>query len=93
MEITQAFFEPYMSIWSDIFFNRYKWDPSTPKNVLEIRSFEGLSTCSIMSQLLQNKDSNLKCIDTLEGGNEQGDIINMGNVKDRFYKKIAQTHS
>ena len=92
MKFTQNYFEAYMPVWRDIFFNRCKWDPNTPKNVLEIGSFEGLSTCWIMSQLLENKDSNLICIDTFEGGNEQGDSINMDNVRDRFYKNIAETN-
>ena len=91
MKFTKNYFETYMPVWRDIFFNRCKWNPNTPKNVLEIGSFEGLSTCWIMSQLLENKDSNLICIDTFDGGSEH-DSINMDDVRDRFYKNIAETN-
>ena len=94
MEFTQNYFEAYMPLWRDIFFNRCKWNPTIPKNVLEIGSFEGLSTCWIISQLLENKNSNLICVDTFDGGiGHPGDkSMDFNLVRDRFYSNIRETN-
>ncbi len=94
MEFTKKYFEEYMSIWHEIFFNRYGWDPNDPKSALEIGSFEGYSSCWIMANLLKHEDSCLICIDTFEGGMEHKDdkTFDVNQLKERFYKNISETN-
>ena len=94
MEVTQDYFKQNMPMWESIFFQRLKWNPSTKRNVLEVGSFEGFSTCWIITNLLVNKESNMVCIDTFEGGNEHKLIGQeyMHGVRERFFNNIKETN-
>jgi predicted O-methyltransferase YrrM len=43
-----------------------RWDPTSPKTAVEIGSYEGRSTCWIVSNLLRHPDSKLYCVDMFE---------------------------
>tara|TARA_B100000575_G_scaffold231523_1_gene192658 strand:- start:855 stop:1433 length:579 start_codon:yes stop_codon:yes gene_type:complete len=82
-----------MDCWASLFFERLKWNPNSNKNVLEIGSFEGFSTCWIITNLLHSKESKIVCIDSFEGGDEHKSIGQgyMSSVRDRFYNNISET--
>ena len=93
MELTQDYFRQYMPLWQSLFFERLKWNPNAKKNVLEIGSFEGFSTCWIITNLLLSKESKIVCIDSFKGGDEHKSIGEgyMSSVKSRFYNNIKET--
>ena len=82
-----------MDCWASLFFERLKWNPNSKKNVLEIGSFEGFSTCWILTNLLHSKESKIVCIDSFEGGDEHKSTGKdyMSSVRDRFYNNIGET--
>jgi predicted O-methyltransferase YrrM len=60
-----------------------------PKRILEIGSYEGASTCYLIKMLGENKDTEIHCVDTWQGGLEhQADgnaPSNMSSVEERFH--------
>ena len=54
---------PYIPAWRALLFERAKWDPKTPRTVVEVGSYEGSSAHWLMTELLQSPDSRLHCID------------------------------
>lgn len=56
--------------------------------VLEIGSYEGLSTNWILDNILSHPTSKIYCIDTFEGGMEHGEQ-NKKNLYDRFLNNIS----
>ena len=62
-----------------------KWVPKETKKILEIGSFEGLSTCWFMDHC---PDSTITCIDTFEGGEDQ-QTLDIANLLARFTENTA----
>ncbi len=61
--------QPYEAAWRHLFFERAKWDPTIPRTVVEVGSYEGSSAFWIMQNLLQSPESRLYCIDAWPEGN------------------------
>jgi predicted O-methyltransferase YrrM len=78
MVFTVDWFTGYIDAWTTIFEAVGK-----PKNVLEIGSFEGRSTCWI----LENTDATVTCVDTWEGSDEHSSELKDG-LFDRFLENI-----
>ncbi len=54
-----------------------------PVKILEIGSYEGASTCFLIEKLKDNKELEIHCVDTWEGGIEHSNI-DMSLVEKRF---------
>lgn len=64
-EFTNHWFaEPLKQIWAQIF------SKFSPRNLLEIGSFEGASACHLVETLASRHPIRLTCIDTWDGGAE-----------------------
>jgi predicted O-methyltransferase YrrM len=65
------------------------WDQLIPKikpaRILEVGSYEGASTCYLISALARDADIEIHCVDSWEGGAEhQADGVDMPAVEMRF---------
>ena len=81
------YFSPYERAWRHLLFERAKWDPATPRTVVEVGSYEGSSAYWMMKELLLSPESRLYCIDFWggEGGEErfahfQANLAELPNV-------------
>lgn len=63
-----------------------------PNRYLEIGSWEGASTCYIIEKCGSQRDLDIVCIDTWEGGVEHSGM-DMKSVRDRFDKNIKEAIS
>lgn len=62
-----------------------------PKRILEIGSFEGLSTVYFIEKALQyNDEIEIFCIDSWEGGQEHTGRFDMSAVEERFEYNVTQ---
>lgn len=59
--------QSYEPAWRHLFFERAKWDPTQPKVIVEVGSYEGSSTWWIMNHLLTGPEGRLYCIDAWAG--------------------------
>lgn len=59
-----------------------------PKNILEVGSYEGASTCYLINKIGQIHDLEIHCIDTWQGGIEHSGV-DMAAIEQRFYKNIS----
>jgi predicted O-methyltransferase YrrM len=55
--------QPYEAAWRHFFFQRAKFDPQSPRIMVEVGSYEGSSAWWIMQNLLLSEESKLYCID------------------------------
>jgi len=55
---------------------------------LEIGSFEGMSTCWMLDNVLTDSSSSIVCVDSWKGGQEHSDI-NMSVIESRFLSYMA----
>jgi predicted O-methyltransferase YrrM len=55
--------------WPELF-KAVKWDPTLPKVIIEIGSFEGASAVWMLENLMRHRESRLYCLDTFAGGIE-----------------------
>ena len=78
MVFTVDWFTGYIPGWESLF-KHYGF----PSNALEIGSFEGRSTC----WLLSNTSAHVTCVDTWEGSDEHGSELKNG-LFDRFLENI-----
>ena len=65
-------------------------------NVLEIGSWEGMSACWLLDNILTHESSRITCIDTFEGSVEhkfEYDDSYIKSVEERFDFNISQTHA
>lgn len=72
------FHEGIQSLWTQMFAAHGK-----PLNVLEIGSFEGLSTSWIMN----NTEAHITCVDTWEGSDEHSEVEKT-NLLERFWENM-----
>lgn len=79
--------------FSEDWFSRHKglWegliDYKRPQRILEIGSFEGLSTSYIIEQASKFNELSICCVDTWQGG-EEHEGIDFVSVEDRFDKNM-----
>lgn len=78
MVFTVDWVSGYIESWETLF-----RDAGSPLNVLEIGSFEGRSTC----WLLSNTSAHVTCVDTWEGSYEHGPELT-NSLFDRFLENI-----
>jgi predicted O-methyltransferase YrrM len=65
-----------------------------PQRILEIGSFEGASTCYLIDTLAGERDIELHCIDTWEGGIENKEAgVDMDSVEARFDANLSIARS
>lgn len=84
-------FNAHIPYWQQYFFEQLKWDTSIPHTVIEIGSFEGLSSVWILNNLLDNKHSKLYCIDTFQGSIEMDKSL-VDGLYERFKNNIQTTN-
>ena len=84
-------FESHIPYWKKYFFDDLKWNNKIPHTVIEIGSFEGLSSVWILNNLLDNKESQLYCIDTFEGSVEMDQSL-VDSLYERFQNNIQTTN-
>jgi predicted O-methyltransferase YrrM len=88
---TNDWFSRHIPLWDDLL-SEYK---GQMVNVLEIGSFEGMSSVYFLDNILTHKKSRLTCIDTFEGSKEHGDDhhggVSLGGLYQRFIKNIEAT--
>ena len=82
-EFTNNWFEgSAKSVWDELL------PQINPTRILEIGSYEGASTCYLIEKIGGNKDIEIHCVDTWEGGVEHkdgaGDQADMSAVERRF---------
>ena len=81
-DFTYDWFSGYVPIWNALL-------PSIkPCKVLEIGSFEGRSACYLIESVAAERDLEIHCIDTWEGGTEHSEL-DMPAVEERFRKNTA----
>lgn len=80
-EFTNDWFAWAPEVWKQLI-------PHLPerKSFLEVGSFEGRSTVWIVENMME-RDGNITCIDTWEGGEEHG-AEDMGTVEERFMRNM-----
>lgn len=79
---TQDWFGRFIPIWNSLV------SSVKPSKVLEIGSFEGRSTCYLIESGAGERDMEVHCIDTWEGGAEHTKF-DMAAVEERFRKNTA----
>jgi len=79
---TQDWFGQYIPIWNGLV------PLVKPSKILEIGSFEGRSTCYLIESSAGERDVEIHCIDTWEGGTEHAEI-DMSAVEQRFRQNTA----
>lgn len=88
-DFTKNWFERHIKVWDSLI------PQINPTRILEIGSFEGVSTCYLIEKIAATKKLEIHCIDTWEGGVEhkKGGIAqaDMPAVEKRFHHntKIA----
>jgi len=83
-DFTNAWFDPFAkSNWEQLL------PQLKPSRILEIGSFEGRSTCYLIDNLAAERELEIHCIDTFEGGieNKPGGfaVADMSAVESRFF--------
>ena len=63
-KFTNDWFIPHRGIWGELLAEL------NPKKILEVGSYEGASSCFMIEKLAREKEIELHCIDTWEGGVE-----------------------
>jgi len=86
---TADWFSGNIAQWTGIF-RGVKWNPLTPKTVVEIGCYEGRATLWILKNLLQHADSRIHCIDTFTGGNDKSPYQTRG-LFERFTDNIRES--
>lgn len=82
-EFTNSWFDYVRPIWDHLI------PPKGPSKILEIGSYEGASTCHLIDLLAKDRDIELHCIDTWDGGVEHKDMkVDMTAVEARFKRNI-----
>ena len=71
-------------------FKRVSWDPSTPKTIIEIGSFEGRSAVWMLQNLIEAPGSALHCIDP-HANYSQIPGINFNVVQENFLHNVGLT--
>lgn len=90
-KFTQNWFLHNAKYWN-LLFQSLAWDSKQPKSILEIGSFEGQSTCWMLENLIDCKDSRIFCLDTFKGGEEhQTEEYNLESLFNRFMHNINVT--
>ena len=90
-QFTQNWFIDICKYWPRLF-NAIGWNRNEPKMILEIGSFEGQSTCWMLENLLESRESRLFCLDTFEGGEEhQAGEHNLESLFERFSHNVSLT--
>jgi predicted O-methyltransferase YrrM len=67
--------------------NNYIKNKTVPYNILELGCYEGVSSIWFLSNLMDNPDSKLYCVDTWEGSVEYNNV-NFNNVYNKFISNI-----
>jgi len=82
-EFTNTWFDYVKPMWDHLI------PPNQPSKILEIGSYEGASTCYLIDMLAKERDIELHCIDTWDGGLEHKDMnVDMAAVESRFRKNV-----
>ncbi|HKR88329.1 MAG TPA: class I SAM-dependent methyltransferase [Phenylobacterium sp.] len=81
-EFTTDWFSRFASVWTELL-KRFP-----PSRILEIGSYEGRAACFLIQTCAAERDIELHCIDTWEGGVEH-DTDAMPLVEQRFDRNIA----
>jgi FkbM family methyltransferase len=87
---TNDWFSPNVNALSALFDNYLPGYSQKPIQMLEIGSFEGLSSCWFLNNILTHADSRLTCIDTFEGSDEHK-ILELKNLHTIFLSNIVNT--
>lgn len=81
-EFTADWFSRHIPVWNELI------DQLKPARILEIGSYEGLSTCYMVERCTQHKPVEVYCVDSWAGGVEH-DPATMGAAEHRFDHNIA----
>lgn len=81
---TSDWFLEHVGSWDDLL---AEFEGRRDLNLLEIGSFEGLSSCFLLWRLLERSGGTLVCVDTFAGSVEHGEIR---GLEERFDANIAR---
>jgi predicted O-methyltransferase YrrM len=86
-EFSNRWFDYNIPVWDQMLGPE---SPYRPTRILEIGSFEGASTCYIINKMAANRDIELHCVDTWQGGQEHKvEGTDMSEVERRFLHNTA----
>ena len=83
-QFTANWFECNIPQWMRIF------QAIKPQRILEIGSFEGMSTCFLINTLTKHYECQIHCVDSWQGGQEHTDL-NMNDIEARFTHNIKKS--
>lgn len=91
-QFSQDWFSRNLAIWQE---NLICFRNQPDLNILEIGSWEGRSTCWLLTNILTHTSSRITCIDTFEGGGgtELGALDTKTSIEAKFDFNIALTAS
>jgi predicted O-methyltransferase YrrM len=85
-QFTQDWFAQNVPIWDKLV------PRHTPRKVLEVGSYEGRSACYFIETCARERDLEIHCIDTWQGGIEHNQVA-MSDVEARFDHNVAVARS